>query len=892
MASKNNGTGNKQPASVPLFVTGNSPALGLPKTSIFFIIILAVSLILALVSFFRFKGQYFHIPVAVQYGFIIAGALAFFIKPEKEGKIPGAKDSGVLFLGLSRLDLLYLLVIFLFAFANRFYLLGEYPKGIIGESRLFLYKALEVASGTYPPSIYEPRNEWQVGTPIFYITAFFFKNFGVSLLSMEIFPALSAVAAVIFFYLFLRLNFTSNISVWGALVFAADHQFLHLSRYLHIFQITPMFVWGSFFLTAAGFKSRNRLLIILGGVAAGWGLYFYNANKLIPVLLSAYIAYELFARYREDKKIDVKNAVIEAALFFGALLMAALPLLHFIVTRRAEYFSHIGDVTAKDWNFIRHNFMQYAGIFTVKASPFSSQNFANRPLLGFIYSFLFLVGFGRALATINKRESFIALMLLAAGIISGTFSVEIAGYIFTQRVMLAIAGSSLFIVIALSLFEGIIKKRKNPWLYAIFLLFFAVAIAVETRTYFVTMAKDPEIRLTSGVTEYDIGKIYRENRANYDTYLCQQFTGEPNYSNAFASAELYFVDKISGKLTANYPPIMIKAQHSLDSLLLFAPSQKGVMLVTSSYYIGAHDFLKARFPGVVMERVKWDYGVVPQGSMSLARLPDYIPDIELVVYKIPASDISSYLGLRFTHDNVTEPAPVRLDGTGPAFQQKGLLTGSIRVFEDGEYRFDFRDMNASAILINNRAVKPLAPIKLYTGIYPIKIAVNSLTGKETMLAGRDNGPVMQLNTGSLVNENRQNGLKGTYYNMTDNKLIREEITPMVYQRWYLGAVRNRADSMRVKWEGRISIGQDGETEFMIDGKSQKAEVFIDGKKVYSKAPVNGRDEEQLLPVKLSKGTHAIRVVAEVYGYGNWTILKYKIPGSSEFVPVENDKLTY
>jgi hypothetical protein len=832
------------------------------------------------------------IPMAVQFAAIAVGILAFFMvrtaAPEKSIK------ENIIF------DYISLAILLVVTVGTRFYLLGDKFGGVNSDEMLFSETAVSILNHGFPPSVFVGDSNNQIASPGYYMTSWFYQLFGVSTFSLRILPALGAVLAVISFYIFLRLFFRWDVALLAAVFFGFEHTYLHISRWMHVFQLTPIFVWLGFFFLVKGFTGRNRLFLIIGGGIAGWSLYFYNSNKFLVFIFGIYIIYEIIKEAASGDKREFREYLLDLLGYAGGFIIAFLPLAMYIAENFGRYFAHISEVAAKSSELVT-NLGYYAGMLTVRGSANAWLNYPNHPLLTVVPALLFLVGLGMTLATLKKRESFIALILLVIGVLPGIYSTYWSPPS-TQRGIIALTSSYLFIAIALNLLMNVGNKFKWIFIRAAVALMIGLVCIGEKSVYFEKMVNDSYMKLTFSNIEYDIQKAYKKNMKDKDVFVSQYFFGGTMGERPFMGYEIYF-HKVKK------PEILVNNPFSVDSLIMFPYGNKSVLLLVESYYKGAYEYLKERFPDVKMT-------VIPAGEWSDAAdrasvlQPDYFDrTVEMVQFEIPYKDIKNMAGLKFQDNSGKEEAGLFdfTSASGTAVSGPGSFKGGIRIYKNGVYRLKFNDFRASSIVLDGKRIKlsggETEKIKLFTSIHNIDIPVESVTGKETVSMKLEGDSLFQtVDFGRFVRERRMNGLRGRYEQTVINEgtfPIREDITPTIYHRWLPSAMEGRRwvagfdTYLMAYWDGKVKIEQEGDYEFGIEGGGLEAWVYVDGKQIYQVGWIQAKDQVPIIkPIHLGRGFHTVKFKVKQYSIGMCTIGYVRMPDGKKLEPIPEAMLYY
>jgi len=781
---------------------------------------------------------------------------------------------------------------------TRFWKIGDCFGGVNSDELLFSETAFKILNGSFAPSVFVGESNHQIASPGYYITALLFKVFGVNTAVLRIFPAISAILSVIAFYLFLRTFFRWDVALLSSVFFAHEHTYMHLTRWMHVFQLTPAFVWFGLLFLVQGFLNSNRSAFVIAGAITGGSLYFYNSNKFLVVIFILYIIYEII----RDKFYGIKKEFIHYVLYILAfavgLLIAFLPLGLYIANNFNIYFAHIGEVAANK-ETILYNIGIYLGMITSMGTRNAWLNYPGMPIFNLVPAFFVLLGVGISLFAFKSRQLVIAMLLLVIGLLPGIFS-SYWSPPSTQRGIIVLTAAYLFVAIGINFLMTLGKGIKWIGLRVVITIIIAITCINEINTYFKKMLNDSYMKLAFSNIEYDIQNIYKTEKANKDVFVSKYFFGGIMGNQPFLGYDIYFHG-------IKPPKILDSNEFSVDNVLMFPFSEKDAVLLMESYYKESEKYLKARFPGAkynLIEAGKW----TPESEKAAVIQPDYYDrTIEMIKINISAQDIRNYAGLRY-YLNGKEKLDQHFDMYAPSgikMNREGEFSGGIRIFKNGTYRFKFNNFLNPRVFINGKTVTlhngVSEEIKLYTSIATLDIYVTGISGNELVdILDGDKNSFTPVEYGRFVTERRTKGLRGSYIQTSVNKgtyPIRSDISPTIYHRWLVAAMEGRDwiagydTYLTAVWSGRIRIDQEGEYEFGIEGGGQEAQVYINGKKVYDVGWIRAEEQiPRITRIKLSKGFHSIRIDVKQYGIGSCTISYIRMPDGRKVLPIPEEML--
>ncbi len=867
--------------------------------SIIFLVLCACIIFLTV----GFNNHLDKLPLIAQFIIIAAGFSAIMLN---RGRIVEPKRSPGIFL-----DIIALIFLIGLAAFTRFYAIGRIFPGVTSDEVLFSDKAFSIINGTYKPLLYSGSyNPWNTDLVGSYFLSFFYQLFGVNTAVLRVPAAVSAVVTIISFYLFLRLFFKTDTAFLSSCIFACNHVYIHISRWMLLVPLTNFFVWAGIGLAIYGFVKRSRLSLAFSGAIAGWSLYFYNADKIFVLMLAVYIAYELLRAKKEKRYDTAKEMTGDLWVFITCFILSLIPLIIYILMDVHGYFSYVSAIAAKNTNEIISNISAYLGMLTIKGSQSTWLNYPGKPVLGNIETAFFLLGAGIALSSIKSRVSFIAVLLFIGGLLPGIFSYYWSPPS-TQRGIIVFGDAFLIMAIAINYLMNVSAGFKQ--LAAKVIMAFAVLAACVSGidTYFSKMVNDPDISMGYSPIEYKFNNIYKTNSEKCDIYASQYFYGGW-HGVPFMGENIYFHGN-------KKPELFAKQQFSIESLLMFPYGQKDVILILDSFYKDAFDFFKKRFPNAEM--------TIYKGRKWTATMSDYMffyvlcpyyydTNIDVITFKIPESDIREMAGLRFYDNSGKQQDGVfNFDAqSGRNIHVPGAFRGGIRIFDNGTYILKFENFNNPSLRINGKRIRLTGgitdEIKFFASIYNIDIKADSITGKEQVyIKGSGNDNFIPAKYGRFVKEIRQNGLKGTYSQFAKGEgasLIREDITSAIYDRWLAETMEGRKwkdgfdDYMACEWSGRIKTDNEGEYEFGITGGGQDTQIFIDGKEVFTVQAKEGISQSLynianveipvIKTIYLSKGFHNISIKMKQYRYSMYTTSYIIMPNGKKITPIPEEML--
>lgn len=316
------------------------------------------------------------------------------------------------------------------AAALRFVSLGNLPPMEHGDSAECGLQGLAILRGAAPDLF--SFSDWYLTPYLSYVPyAGSFALFGVSMWSLRLPSAILGTAAVVPLYFLTRRWFGIRAAIFVSLLFATSHAAIHFSR-IGLWNVQILFYEMCVFaLVVAGLRQRSALRASAAGVISGVALYGYTAGRLIPVIVFAFLAFELARDSSRVRRI--------ALAYAAGICVAIVPLL-------LDYYQNsdalLGDRTASVWVLAeanRHHVLatlgtndslrvlwaqitrSFQGFYSLGDS--SSQYGTDQPLLSLPTALFALAGLGITVWRWREARCRFLLLWLGLGILLGSILV-------------------------------------------------------------------------------------------------------------------------------------------------------------------------------------------------------------------------------------------------------------------------------------------------------------------------------------------------------------------------------------------------------------------------------------------------------------------------------------
>ena len=243
--------------------------------------------------------------------------------------------------------------------------------------------------------------------------------FGKTVAGLRTLSVLLGTATVLTTFLLARELWGRRIAWLAAAFLTFGHFHMHYSRLAVNNIADPLFITLTLWLLIRGLRSGERFLFVLAGGVIGLAWYGYVGSRLIPIILTVYLAWRTVTE-RGFLEEHWQRLVL---LVLGAFVVAA-PLLLYYVANPGTMVSRYNQVSifASGWlareqeitgrsalSLLLQQFWKSVSAFHYTLDPVFWYH-ASIPLLDFVSGVLILFGMGRA--AIRRRSTANVLLLL------------------------------------------------------------------------------------------------------------------------------------------------------------------------------------------------------------------------------------------------------------------------------------------------------------------------------------------------------------------------------------------------------------------------------------------------------------------------------------------------
>ncbi|MGH7245339.1 MAG: ArnT family glycosyltransferase [Candidatus Levyibacteriota bacterium] len=378
-------------------------------------------------------------------------------------------------------ELILFLGIFLLGAFLRLYHL-DFPLGLHGDEAWTGIEAQRIlATGSI--GIWSPGAYGQIAVP-FYWTAFIFKFFGASLMSLRFSFTILTVLSLPFFYLFVKELFGKKIALISFFLFCCSRIFIHFGHIAYSVVFLPLFPTLYFFQLMM--KRKKVIFAIATGFFLGTAMYGYVGLRLLPVFVGIFFLYTLVSK--KFAKVYIKQIVV----CFFTFVVVIFPIILFAISQPENFWSRANSISLfssgglihelngkpnTQWNRIMvfvTSMEKTAGMFNFRGDNDSQDNNDALPVFDLFTGIFFLAGIVIQLKKIKNEQSIFLFLLFLLFLTGSVFTVDAPNF---RRVQPAIASAYIFVAIGLIGIEKIAKRflpsQKNVF---VFLLIIATGV--------------------------------------------------------------------------------------------------------------------------------------------------------------------------------------------------------------------------------------------------------------------------------------------------------------------------------------------------------------------------------------------------------------------------------
>lgn len=390
---------------------------------------------------------------------------------------------------------LALLALLLVAWFFYFHNLDGVPAEMTSDHAEKILDVNDVVNGARP--IFFIRNTGR--EPLqFYLTAAL-VNLGhhpLDHMALKLVTATLGWLVVPFVYFFARELFEEKAAFLAALLIAVSKWPVTIARMGLRFPFTPVFIALLLFFLFRGLKYQRRNDFLMAGLFLGLGLYGYNASRLAPVLVVAYLC-GWFLMNRRMGRIQTRRLVTNAVLLFALALVIFAPLLRYSLDSPENFwYRALTRLTGEEQPIAGNPALVFATnlvnatlMFNWTGDQAWPNSIPGDPALDYLSGGLFFLGVAYAVYRLVRfREQTYAFVLLGLGVMLLPSALSLAFP--SENPSVVRAGGAIpfvFLVVALPL-TWFARMLQQSWgriaAYAVLVLFIAAIARVNYLRYF------------------------------------------------------------------------------------------------------------------------------------------------------------------------------------------------------------------------------------------------------------------------------------------------------------------------------------------------------------------------------------------------------------------------
>jgi len=378
-----------------------------------------LSILLLMLSFFAFGGNRFNGINLVLWisglGFLLT---ALWIRGDSElwwKRIFHNRDKTLFTIKITPWTVLVLLSVILVTI-YRFYRLNQVPGEMFSDQAEKLLDVGDILNGQY--SIFFPRNTGREFVQM-YLTAAIavWLKTGLSFLSLKLGTALLGLLTLPFIYLTGKEVANRNVGLAALLLAGIAYWPNVISRIGLRFPLYPFFAVPAIYFLIRGLRKQDRNLIILSGLAVGFGVHGYSPARFVPVvILFAFFLYLLHPVSRGKRKETLLNLAIMGGIAFAVFI----PLFRYAIEDPAGFsiraFSRISGsespLPGPAFQIFLSNTWKAMIMFFYDNGEIWVHSIPHRPALDYVTGAFFFLGLIVVILRYIKKRSWVDLFLV------------------------------------------------------------------------------------------------------------------------------------------------------------------------------------------------------------------------------------------------------------------------------------------------------------------------------------------------------------------------------------------------------------------------------------------------------------------------------------------------
>ncbi|MBF8267802.1 MAG: hypothetical protein HW388_1310 [Dehalococcoidia bacterium] len=763
-------------------------------------------------------------------------------RPSPASLVEGGLLLGVLALGVSL----------------RLLLLNVMPFGLWYDEAIHGMAAVRILEEDSYRPIFVP--EANVASPIIFIQAASVWLLGRSTAALRLPSVIMDVGLILLLYLLARRFLGWRVALMVAFLLAVSSWDITWARSAMPGVTAPFFAVASVLLFLWALRRRDLASCALAGVVLGSGLWYYQAVRVMPLVM-VFVAAYVFLRGRPPAGEFTRRFGVYVV---GAFLVAA-PILQYAVTHATEFWRRAMVVTSSStgssldaFGFLRANLDEYLLMFNFRGDVNGRHNLPGEPMLDFGVAALAALGFLFCLTRPRRPVPFTLLVWFFFALLPGLVTLP-----FESPNTLRAIGTLPVVY----LFAGV----------AIAALGMALVPLISSASRYGAVLLGIPLLAGMGAIAYDNFHTYFNlQRSNFDVWAS---FNPVQTAIAYRLLELPSrdYDVLISPFLAPYPVITFLVPHS-PRMEIFNSARHPP---ASNRGDGALMFLD-RDQETYMSRVLAFY---PQRSFSIMDFGHGSRQPLVYTLELNAEDIRGSQGLTARYaslgplqwdrldDRVSQIDLLWGDGSAPAPPFAVEWAGVLYVPKYGDYRLMLEGSPQARFYLDGSLVlegpgEVALPLALGNHALLVKEEVREAGGRTRLSWGPPEGQPSVIGPENLYAEVESRGLLGSYFppGFPEASGEFQQIDPTVFSFFHL---RPFAGEFRILWKGELEISIEGTYGFKLDS-SGPATLSIDGESLITNPgiPAEGSapHESRSASRELAPGLHPIEITFQ-HRYG-------------------------
>ena len=738
----------------------------------------------------------------------------------------------------------------------RLLVLNDMPLGLWKDEGIHGMSAVKILEeGSYRP-IFVP--EANVASPIIFFQAASIWLFGRNTVALRLPSVLMDLGVIVLLYFLARRFLGWRVALTVAFLVAVSSWDITWARNAMPGVTAPFFAVASILSFLWALRRGSLASYVVAGVVLGSGIWFYQAVRIMPVVIVIIAAYAHF---------KTRPPVGEFARKFGTYIVGAVlvaaPLLQYSVTHAAEFWRRAGAVTANrtGWSldslsFLKTNLDEYLLMFNFRGDINGRHNLPNEPMLAFGVAALALLGFLYCLSRPSRPVPFLLLVWFFLALLPGLVTLPFEAPN-TLRAIGSVPVAYLFAGVGIAALWGALAPlvpRYAGVLLGVPLVVGMGAIAYDNfHTYFHLQRNSFDVWTSFNPVQTAIAyRLLELPSKDYDVQLAE--------------------------LLPPYPVITFLVPDG-PRIETFDPSRH---LPVSTNSDGALMFLE-RDQEIYLSLIKEFY---PQGSYSTMDFGQGRRQPLINTVELDGADIARTQGLtlRLTPwgsssqnvDGIQVPQ-VDLsweDESAPTLPFSAEWTGMLHVAEYGAYKLVLEGSPRAQLYLDGSLVLEGpgdVQLPLSTGNHAIVVMdeVQESEGRTRLSWEPPEGQPSVIGHQNLYVGVESYGLLGSYFPPDYPSAMGafQQIDPMIF---FFFHQRPFSGEFSIQWEGELQIDGEATYTFKLDS-SGPATLSIDGHMVIENpgipADSSAHHEPRMGEMSLEEGLHPI-IITFQHKYGS------------------------